>query len=67
LSERYKIKTFSEVGTLDDQEWHVALEMPTSRMAHAERERESTPTKQHQGKAKLEQLKLNKTYPPTWP
>jgi hypothetical protein len=29
-----------EAGTLDDQEWHLALEMPTSRMAHAERERE---------------------------
>jgi multidrug resistance efflux pump len=52
LSERYEIKTFSEVGTLDDQEWHLALEMPTSRMAHAERERESTPAKQHQGKAR---------------
>jgi hypothetical protein len=37
--------------TLDDREWHLALEMPTSRTAHVERERESTPAKQHQGKA----------------
>jgi hypothetical protein len=37
--------------TLDDQEWHIALEMPTSRTAHADRERENTPTKQHQEKA----------------
>jgi hypothetical protein len=35
---------------LDDWERHVVLEMPTSRMAHADRERE-TPTKKHQGKA----------------
>jgi hypothetical protein len=28
------------MGTLDDQEQHLALEMPTSRMTHAERERE---------------------------
>jgi hypothetical protein len=43
-------KYFVEAGTLNDQEWHLALEMPTSRMAHAEWERESTPAKQHQGK-----------------
>jgi hypothetical protein len=36
---------------LDDQERHFALEMPTSRTAHAERERENTPVKQYQGKA----------------
>jgi hypothetical protein len=42
---------FAEAGTLDDQERHFTLEMATSRMAHAERERESTPVKQHQGKA----------------
>jgi hypothetical protein len=44
-----------EVGTLNDQERHLALEMPTSRTAHTEREREreieSTPTKQQHGKA----------------
>jgi hypothetical protein len=44
-------KYFAEAGTLDDQERHLALEMLTSRMANAERERESTPVKQHQGKA----------------
>jgi hypothetical protein len=37
--------------TLDSQEWHLALEIPTSRIAHADRERDNTPTKQHQGKA----------------
>jgi hypothetical protein len=42
---------FAEAVTLDDQEQHLTLEMPTSRTAHAKRERESTPTKQHQGKA----------------
>jgi hypothetical protein len=47
----YRIKHFLEVKTLDDREWHHALETPTSRTAHAERERESTPAKQHQGKA----------------
>jgi hypothetical protein len=42
---------FAEAKTLDDQERHLALEMLTSRTAHAERERESTPAKQHQRKA----------------
>jgi hypothetical protein len=37
--------------SLDAQEWHLALEMLTSETAHAGREIESTPTKQHQGKA----------------
>jgi hypothetical protein len=37
--------------TLDDWEVHLTLEMLTSRMAHADRERENTPAKQHQGKA----------------
>jgi hypothetical protein len=37
--------------TLDDREWHLALEMLTSRMAHADMERENTPAKQYQGKA----------------
>jgi hypothetical protein len=31
--------------SLIDQKQHLALEMPTSRIAHAERERESTPVK----------------------
>jgi hypothetical protein len=36
-----------------DQEFHLALEMPTLEMAHVEREREreDTPAKQHQYKA----------------
>jgi hypothetical protein len=46
-------------------EWQLALEMPTSRMAHAERERGIH--LQNNIKAKPEQLKLNKTYPSTWP
>jgi hypothetical protein len=39
-----------EKETLIDQEQHLILEMPTSRMAHAEGERENTPVKQHQDK-----------------
>jgi hypothetical protein len=39
-----------KVKTLDDRERHLALEMPTSRTAHVDRGRESTPTKQYQGK-----------------
>jgi hypothetical protein len=31
---------FVEAKTLDDRERHPALEMPTSRMAHVNRERE---------------------------
>jgi hypothetical protein len=42
---------FTEAKTLDDQERHLALEMSISRMTHANREREKTPAKQHQGKA----------------
>jgi hypothetical protein len=42
---------FAEVKTLDGQERHLALEMPTSRIVHAKKERESTPAEQHQGKA----------------
>jgi hypothetical protein len=37
--------------TLDDWEVHLTLEMLTSRMAHADRERENTLAEQHQGKA----------------
>jgi hypothetical protein len=47
-----KIKyIFAEAKTLDDRERHPALERPTSRTAHADREREKVPAKQHQGKA----------------
>jgi hypothetical protein len=41
LSGRWRIKHFAEVKTLDDGEQHLALEMTTSRMAHADRERET--------------------------
>jgi hypothetical protein len=51
LSGRLRIKAFAEAKTLDDREWHLALEILTSRMAHTERERERTPAEQHQGKA----------------
>jgi hypothetical protein len=34
-----------EAETLDDQERHLALEMPTLRTSHAEREGENTPAK----------------------
>jgi hypothetical protein len=44
-------KHFPKVGTLNDQKRHLALEIPTLRMAHTESKREITPTKQHQGKA----------------
>jgi hypothetical protein len=44
-------KTFVEAESLNDQERHLALEMPTLRMAHVDRERENTHAKQHQGKA----------------
>jgi hypothetical protein len=50
-----------EAGTLDDQERHLALEISTSRMAHAERERERAHL-QNNNKAKPEQLKLSKIY-----
>jgi hypothetical protein len=49
-----------EAEKLDESGTTPFLEMLTSRMAHVERERESTPAKQYQGKP--EQLKLNKTY-----
>jgi hypothetical protein len=35
-------KTILWKRSLDDQEWHPALEMQTSEMAHVERERENT-------------------------
>jgi hypothetical protein len=51
--------------SLVDQEQHLALEMPTSEMAHVGRERERTHL-QNNIKAKPEKLKLSKTYPSTW-
>jgi hypothetical protein len=50
---------------LDDREWYLALGVPTSRMAHADKERETH--LQNNNKAKPEQLKLMKTDPSTWP
>jgi hypothetical protein len=40
-----------EAKTLDNQKWHLALEMPTSEMAHIGRERENIPAKQQHDKA----------------
>jgi hypothetical protein len=48
-----------------NQEWQLALEMLTPRMAHAERKIEIHLQKNI--KAKPEQLKLSKTYPSMWP
>jgi hypothetical protein len=57
-----------EAGTLDDQERHLTLVMPTSRMAHAKRKRERERAyMQNNIMAKPEQLKLSKTYPSIWP
>jgi hypothetical protein len=58
-------KYFTEAKTLDDREQHLALEMPTSRTAHADRERETH--LQNNIKARPEQLNLSKTDPSTWP
>jgi hypothetical protein len=59
LSGRPRIKHFVEAKTLDDRELHLALEMPTSRMAHTDRERETH--LQNNIKAKPEHLKLSKS------
>jgi hypothetical protein len=40
-----------EAKTLDNKKWHLALEMPTSEMAHIGRERENIPAKQQHDKA----------------
>jgi hypothetical protein len=44
-------KTHLQKRQLIDQERHLALEVLTSEMAHARREKENTPAKQQQGKA----------------
>jgi hypothetical protein len=54
-----------EAGTLDDQERHLALEMPTSETTHTKRERERRHL-QNNIKIKPEQLKLSKTDPLMW-
>jgi hypothetical protein len=43
-------KWLVEAKTLDDREWHLALEMSTLETAHAGRAREITPIKQQQDK-----------------
>jgi hypothetical protein len=48
-----------------NQECNIVLEMSTSRMAHAKREREIH--LQNNIKVKPEQIKLSKTDPSTWP
>jgi hypothetical protein len=65
-AEDKKYKHFTEVGTLDVQEQHLALEILTSRTAHSERERERAHL-QNNIKEKHEQLKLSKTYLSMWP
>jgi hypothetical protein len=54
-----------EAKTLYNQEQHLALEMPTSEMAHIGRERERTHL-QNNTKIKPEQLKLSKTDSSMW-
>jgi hypothetical protein len=46
LTGRLRNKIICGSKTLIDQERHLALEIPTSRMAHAEREIENTPANQ---------------------
>jgi hypothetical protein len=50
--------------SLDDQEWHLALGMPTLEWLTLEgREKEHA---ENNNKAKSGQLKLSKTYQSTW-
>jgi hypothetical protein len=51
FNQKIENKNICESETLVDRERHLTLEMSTSRMAHANRERENTPIKQQQGKA----------------
>jgi hypothetical protein len=54
-----------EAITLIDREQHLTLEMPTSRTAHTDRERERHTHLENNNKANPEQLKLIKTDPST--
>jgi hypothetical protein len=45
LSRRLRIKYICGSETLDNKKWHLALQMPTSEMTHAEREGENTSVK----------------------
>jgi hypothetical protein len=65
FEQKMEDKNILRKRSLLDQEWHLALEMPTSETAHTGRERERTHL-QNNIKAKLEQLKLSKTYPSRW-
>jgi flagellar basal body rod protein FlgF len=51
LSGKIEDKNICGSETLIDRERQLALEMPTTRTAHANKERENTPTKQQQDKA----------------
>jgi hypothetical protein len=65
LNGRLRIKHLCRSESLDDKEWHLALEMPISETAHAGRGRERTHL-QNNIKAKPEQIKLSKTDPSIW-
>jgi hypothetical protein len=65
FKQKIKNKTHLRKRSLVDQEWHLALEVLTSEIAHTEREGESH--LQNNIKVKPEQLKLNKTDLSTWP
>jgi hypothetical protein len=49
------------VKTLDDQEWHIALAMPASEMAHTGSEIDNTPIKQYQDKVWA--IKIHQDWP----
>jgi hypothetical protein len=61
LSGRENKIHFVEAKILNGKERHLALEMPTSRMAHAKRRERERSYLQNNIKAKPEQLKLGKT------
>jgi hypothetical protein len=65
LSGRFRIKDDFQKLSLINQEWYLAREMLTSKMAHTGWERETH--LQNNIKAKPEQLKLSKTDPLMWP
>jgi hypothetical protein len=65
FEQKIENKMFWEAKTLDDQEWHLALEIPTSETTHVERE-ERTHLESNNN-AKPEQLKLSKTDLSKWP
>jgi hypothetical protein len=64
-NERLRIKEIYRSNHSMNQEWHLALGMPSSEMAHIGRERERIHL-QNNIKAKAEQLKFSKTDPLKW-